>query len=102
MDRILMLTYDEMMDARLRQLRDRDSNGRRDAGRMLGGAGCFLAAIGVATAFSIGGVSILSGILGASLGVAGYFLGSRGWGGAAVVFCVAALFLGLSAGQNLF
>jgi hypothetical protein len=88
-----------MMDARVR---NKESNGRRDAGRMLGGAGCVLAAVGAATAFSVGGVSIASGMLGVSLGVAGYLLGSRGWGGAAVVFCIAALFVGLSASQNLF
>ncbi len=75
---------------------------RRDAGRLFGVAGCVFAILGLATAFFVGGVSILSGVLGASLGVAGYLLGSRGWGGAAIMFCIAALFVGLSAGQNLF
>jgi hypothetical protein len=92
-----------MMDARST---DKESNirrnARRDAGRMLGVAGCVLAAVGAATAFSIGGVSIASGVLGVSLGVAGYLLGSRGWGGAAIMLCIAALFVGLSASQNLF
>lgn len=98
-DRILMLTCLQMMDARMK---DKESNRRRDSGRVLGGAGCVLAAVGAATAFSIGGVSIASGMLGVSLGVAGYLLGSRKWGGAAVVLCIFALFVGLSASQNLF
>lgn len=75
---------------------------RRDTGRVFGAVGCVLAVLGLATAFSVGGVSIVSGMLGASLGVAGYLLGSRRWGGAAIMFCIAALFVGLSAGQNLF
>ncbi len=75
---------------------------RRDTGRLFGAAGCVLAVLGLATAFSVSGVSIVSGMLGASLGVAGYLLGSRGWGGAAIMFCIAALFVGLSASQNLF
>lgn len=87
------------MDARLR---DKESNGRRDAGRALGVLGCLLAVFGVAMAFSVGGVSIVSGMVGASLGVAGYLLGSRSWGGAAIMFCIVALFVGLSASQNLF
>lgn len=88
-------------DRRLEDRRQRRDT-RRDAGRAFGGAGCVLAAIGAATAFSVGGASIVSGMLGASLGVAGYLLGSRGWGGAAIIFCIAALFIGLSASQNLF
>lgn len=94
-----MLTYDQPMDA---HLENRGSNRRRDAGRAFGVLGCVLAAVGVATAFSVGGVSIVSGVLGASLGVVGHLLGSRGLGGTAVVLCVAALFVGLSASQNLF
>lgn len=75
---------------------------RRSAGRIFGATGAVLAVVGVATAFSTSGISVMVGLLGASLGVAGYFLGSRGLGGAAIVLCVAALFVGLSASQNLF
>lgn len=80
----------------------RRRDARRDAGRLFGAAGCVLAVLGLAAAFFVGGASIVSGMLGASLGVAGYLLGSRRWGGAAIIFCIAALFVGLSAGQNLF
>lgn len=92
------------MDAHSRDgiLDGRRRDTRRDAGRAFGVAGCVFALLGVATAFFAVGVSIVSGVFGASLGVAGYLLGSRGWGGAAIVFCIAALFIGLSASQNLF
>jgi hypothetical protein len=92
------------MDAHSRdgRLGGRRRDVRRYAGRTFGVAGCLLAAVGVTTAFSFGAVSVVSGVIGAALGVAGYFLGSRGWGGAAVVLCVAALFVGLAASQDLF
>lgn len=75
---------------------------RRGAGRILGAVGVLLAVAGIFIAFSISGVSIFAGTLGIVLGVAGYLLGSRSFGGAAIVCCLATLFVGLSVSQHLF
>ncbi len=93
-----------MMDARSKDsgLNDRRDDGRRDAGRVFGVVGSLLAVLGAAGAFFVAGASIMAGLAGVSLGVMGYLLGARRWGGAAIIFCIAALFIGLSASQNLF
>lgn len=86
-------------------VRSKDSglNGRRrEAGRIFGAVGSLLAVFGAVGAFFVVGPSIVAGLAGVSFGVAGYLLGSRGLGGAAIIFCIAALFVALSASQNLF
>ncbi len=45
-------------------------------------------------------VSVATGAVGIVLGIVGYALGARMLGGAAVVLCAAAMFLGLLMGQG--
>ncbi len=73
---------------------------------LLAGTACCILGLlcgvfGIAAVLLGGGASITPAAVGAALGILGYFLGSRRLGTVTVLFCVAALFLGLAASQDL-
>lgn len=74
---------------------------RRRAGRMLGVMGIVCALLSVLAVLSATGLGLAEGTVGVLLGVAGYMLGSRFFGNAAVISCLAALFVVMVLGQNL-
>jgi hypothetical protein len=74
--------------------------------RLLGaGIACVvgvLCGLGSVLAALVGGTpNVSGGALGAALGILGYFLGARRLATAAVVLCVATIFLALAASQGL-
>lgn len=71
------------------------------AGRISCIIGILFAVYGVVIVFGGGGASVTSGVLGAVLGILGYFLGSRRLGTATIILSVAVLFFGLAASQGL-
>lgn len=68
---------------------------------MLGVIGIVFAFLAVLTVLSATGLGLIEGTVGVLFGVAGYMLGSRFFGNAAVISCLAALFTVLVLGQNL-
>lgn len=66
-----------------------------------GALGTLFAAGGLATALLGEGASISAGVVGAVLGILGYFLGSRRLGTVTIILSVLALFFGLAASQGL-
>ncbi len=86
-------------------------DGERGAGRerqvilLSGRISCVLGLLlgvgGIVAALFGGTANVSVGAIGASLGILGYFLGSRRLGTVTVLLCVAALFFGLAASQGL-
>lgn len=70
-------------------------------GAALSGGGVLLAVIGFIVPFIGNGASIALGGLGIVLGIAGYTLGARRLGVAAIVLCTLAMFFGLAVSQGL-
>lgn len=69
-------------------------------GAVLSGGGVLLAVIGFIIPFISSGASIALGGLGIALGIAGYTLGARRLGPAAIALCVLAMFFGLAVSQG--
>ncbi|MDQ3509838.1 MAG: hypothetical protein M3494_17835 [Actinomycetota bacterium] len=63
--------------------------------------GIFLAVVGFVFPFIGNGASIAPGAFGLVLGIAGYALGARRFGVAAIVLCALAMFFGLAVSQGL-
>lgn len=89
---------------------DRDRNNtnseREDQAKLLAGRiscviGVLFAVYGVVIVLGGGAASVTSGVIGAGLGILGYFLGSRSLGTATIIFSVVVLFFGLAASQGL-
>lgn len=74
---------------------------KRTVGAVLSGGGILLAVVGFVVPFIGSGASIALGGFGIVLGIAGYTLGARRLGAAAIVLCAIALFFGLAASQGL-
>ncbi|MGH3089910.1 MAG: hypothetical protein ACRDSJ_21730 [Rubrobacteraceae bacterium] len=70
-------------------------------GAAVAGVGIFLAVIGTIVTFVGTGTSIALGAFGIVFGIAGYTLGARRLGLAAIVICTVALFFGLAVSQGL-
>ncbi len=70
-------------------------------GAVLSGGGILLALVGFIIPFISSGASIALGGLGIVLGIAGYTLGARRLGPAAILLCVLAMFFGLAVSQGL-
>ncbi|MDP8946611.1 MAG: hypothetical protein M3N09_00730 [Actinomycetota bacterium] len=70
------------------------------AGKVLGGRILSVIALLFCVPVGILFVSVATGAIGIVLGVAGYALGARRLGFAAVVLCTVAMFLGLLVGQG--
>lgn len=69
-------------------------------GAVLSGGGILLAVVGFIVPFISSGASIALGGLGIVLGIAGYTLGARRLGPAAIALCVLAMLFGLAASQG--
>ena len=67
------------------------------------GVGRLLSAVALVFCVPLGAlfVSIATGAVGVTLGIAGYALGARRLGALAVVLCTAAMFVGLLVGQGV-
>ncbi|WP_162924303.1 hypothetical protein [Rubrobacter indicoceani] len=89
------------MEPHIQESAERQVALRRMAGRMLGITGLVCAVLAVLAVLSATGLGLMEGMVGVLFGVAGYMLGSRFFGNAAVVSCLVALFIVLVLGQNL-
>lgn len=78
----------------------REDQAKSLAGKISCIIGLLFAVYGIVIVFG-GGASVTSGVMGAVLGILGYFLGSRRLGTATIIFSVVVLFFGLAAGQGL-
>jgi hypothetical protein len=73
---------------------------KRTVGAVLSGGGILLAVVGFVVPFIGNGTSIALGGFGIVLGIAGYTLGARRLGAAAIALCVLAMFFGLAVSQG--
>lgn len=79
----------------------REDQARSLAGKISCVIGILFAVYGIVIVLGGGAPSVTSGVLGAGLGILGYFLGSRRLGTATIILSVAVLFFGLAASQGL-
>lgn len=80
---------------------EREDQAKSLAGKISCVIGILFAVYGVVIVLGGGAPSVTSGVLGAGLGILGYFLGSRRFGTATIILSVAVLFFGLAASQGL-
>ena len=79
----------------------REDHAKSLAGKISCVVGILFAVYGIVIVLGGGASSVTSGVLGAGLGILGYFLGSRRLGTATIILSVAVLFFGLAASQGL-